>query len=43
MGGGLNNTGTEGSCRPHPLPLFSWETVGLDTLERVGFVIELDS
>ena len=40
---GLNNTGTEGSCCPHPLPLFSWEIVGLDTFETVGFVIELRS
>lgn len=33
---GRNNTGTEGSGRPHPMPLFSWKIVGLDTFERTG-------
>lgn len=33
----------QGSCHLHPLSLFSWKTVGLDTFERSGLVIELVS
>lgn len=39
----LSDTGTQDSCHIHPLHLFSWKTVGLDTFERIGFVIELGS
>lgn len=39
----LSNVDTQGSCCLHPLPLFSWKTVGLDTFERIGLVIELGS
>lgn len=38
----LSNASTQGSFF-HPLPLFSWKTVGLDTFERIGLVIELGS
>lgn len=39
----LSNAGTQGICCLHPLPLFSWKTVGLDTFERIDLVIELGS